>query len=67
MTHPDFAAVAEILDNTTCRILIAGGISSIGDLIKLKELGVDGAVLGQAIYTGAVDLTEAVSAILAHS
>jgi len=67
MTHPNFAAVAEILDNTTCRILIAGGISSIGDLIKLKELGVDGAVLGQAIYTGAVDLTEAVSAILAHS
>ena len=35
--------------------------------LKLKELGVDGAVLGQAIYTGAVDLAEAVSAIQAHS
>ncbi|HIF11602.1 MAG TPA: 1-(5-phosphoribosyl)-5-[(5-phosphoribosylamino)methylideneamino]imidazole-4-carboxamide isomerase [Dehalococcoidia bacterium] len=67
MAHPNFAAAAEILDNTTCRILIAGGISSIDDLLRLKELGVDGAVLGQAIYTGALDLTEAVSAIQAHS
>jgi len=66
MAHPNFAAAAELLDNTTCRILIAGGISSIDDLLKLKELGVDGAVLGQAIYTGAVDLAEAVSVIQAH-
>ena len=67
MAHPNFEAAAELLDNTTCRILIAGGISSIDDLLKLKELGVDGAVLGQAIYTGAVDLAEAVSVIQAHS
>ena len=67
MAHPNFAAADELLDNTTCRILIAGGISSIDDLLKLKELGIDGAVLGQAIYTGAVDLAEAVSAIQAHS
>jgi phosphoribosylformimino-5-aminoimidazole carboxamide ribotide isomerase len=67
MAHPNFDAAAELLDNTTCRILIAGGISSIDDLLKLQELGVDGAVLGQAIYTGAVDLAEAVSAIKAHS
>jgi phosphoribosylformimino-5-aminoimidazole carboxamide ribotide isomerase len=67
MAHPNFDAAAELLDNTTCRILIAGGISSIDDLFKLQELGVDGAVLGQAIYTGAVDLAEAVSAIKAHS
>ncbi|HCV27350.1 MAG TPA: 1-(5-phosphoribosyl)-5-[(5-phosphoribosylamino)methylideneamino]imidazole-4-carboxamide isomerase [Dehalococcoidia bacterium] len=67
MAHPNFEAAAELLDNTTCRILIAGGISSIEDLLRLKELGVDGAVLGQAIYTGAIDLAEAVSTIKAHS
>ena len=67
LEQPNFEAAAELLDNTTCRILIAGGISSIRDLLKLKELGVEGAVLGQAIYTGAIDLAEAVSAIKAHS
>ncbi|MDP6823727.1 MAG: 1-(5-phosphoribosyl)-5-[(5-phosphoribosylamino)methylideneamino]imidazole-4-carboxamide isomerase [Dehalococcoidia bacterium] len=67
MAHPNFDAAVELLGNTTCRILIAGGISSIDDLLKLKELGVDGAVLGQAIYTGAIDLAEAVSVIQAHS
>jgi phosphoribosylformimino-5-aminoimidazole carboxamide ribotide isomerase len=67
MAHPNFEAAAKLLDNTTCRILIAGGISSIEDLLRLKELGVDGAVLGQAIYTGAIDLAEAVSTIKAHS
>lgn len=67
LEQPNFDAASELLDTTTCRILIAGGISSIRDLLKLKELGVEGAVLGQAIYTGAIDLAEAVSAIKAHS
>ena len=66
MAHPNFDAAAELLGNTTCRILIAGGISSIDDLLKLKKLGVEGAVLGQAIYTGAIDLAEAVSVIQAQ-
>lgn len=67
LARPNFVAASELLDNTTCRILIAGGISSISDLLKLDELGVEGAVLGQAIYTGAIDLAEAVSALQAHS
>ncbi|MCH7906197.1 MAG: 1-(5-phosphoribosyl)-5-[(5-phosphoribosylamino)methylideneamino]imidazole-4-carboxamide isomerase [Chloroflexi bacterium] len=67
LERPNFDAAAELLDNTTCRILIAGGISSIGDLLELSKLGVEGAVLGQAIYTGAIDLAEAVSALRTHS
>ncbi|MBT3943685.1 MAG: 1-(5-phosphoribosyl)-5-[(5-phosphoribosylamino)methylideneamino]imidazole-4-carboxamide isomerase [Chloroflexi bacterium] len=67
LAHPNFEAAGELLDNTTCRILIAGGISSIDDLLKLNEMGIDGAVLGQAIYTGAIDLAEAVSAVRAQS
>ena len=67
LAHPNFEAAGELLNNTTCRILIAGGISSIDDLLKLNEMGVDGAVLGQAIYTGAIDLAEAVSAVRAQS
>ena len=41
-------------------VIAAGGISSLADLRGLKELmegGLEGAVVGRAIYTGALDLT----------
>lgn len=43
-------------------IIAAGGISGLGDLISLKERvprGVEGAVVGKAIYTGDLDLARA--------
>ncbi|MDA1258158.1 MAG: 1-(5-phosphoribosyl)-5-[(5-phosphoribosylamino)methylideneamino]imidazole-4-carboxamide isomerase [Chloroflexi bacterium] len=67
LSHPNFEAAAELAGRTTCRILFAGGIASIDDLVRLAELGIDGAVTGQAIYTGAIDLAEAISAVGAHS
>jgi phosphoribosylformimino-5-aminoimidazole carboxamide ribotide isomerase len=43
-------------------VIAAGGISKISHLIKLKELGVEGAILGRAIYTGDINLKEALEA-----
>jgi phosphoribosylformimino-5-aminoimidazole carboxamide ribotide isomerase len=42
-------------------VIAAGGISKLDHLRKLKGLGVEGAVLGRAIYTGDIDLKEALS------
>lgn len=42
-------------------VIVAGGISSRGDILRLKELaelGVEGAVIGRALYEGAVTLAE---------
>lgn len=36
-------------------IIASGGISSMDDLRSLSELGVDGAIIGRAMYTGALD------------
>ncbi len=41
-------------------IIASGGVSSIDDVSSLKELGIYGAIIGKAYYTGAVDLREAV-------
>lgn len=65
LEHPDFAAAAELLRETGCRILVAGGIASVEDLVRLSRLGVEGAITGQAIYTGAIDLRAAISKISA--
>lgn len=39
----------------------SGGVSSPDDIRALKEIGVYGAILGKAIYTGAVDVADAVA------
>ena len=42
------------------RIIASGGITYYEELEKLKEMGVRGAVLGKAIYDGAIDIGKAV-------
>ena len=44
------------------RIVASGGVSSLEDIRALRDLGLYGAILGKAYYTGAVDLREALEA-----
>ena len=43
------------------KLIASGGISSIKEIKTLSTLGMDGVILGKALYTGAIDLMEAVS------
>lgn len=43
-------------------IVASGGISDIGDIKALRQLGLYGAIIGKAYYTGAIDLKEALEA-----
>ncbi len=63
LTEPNFAAIAELLAHTKLPIIAAGGISSLGHLKRLAQIGVEGAIIGQALYTGDIDLREAISAM----
>ena len=42
------------------QIIASGGVSSIADIRNLASLGIHGAIVGKAYYTGAVDLAEAI-------
>lgn len=55
-------AVVEELRRNTPRtpLLVSGGIAALEDLEWLRAAGVDGVVLGMSIYTGAIDLREAI-------
>lgn len=44
-------------------ITASGGVSSMADILALREMDMYGAVIGKAYYTGAVDLREAVKAV----
>jgi phosphoribosylformimino-5-aminoimidazole carboxamide ribotide isomerase len=63
LTSPNLEAVAELLSQVSVPIIAAGGISSIEHLTKLAELGAEGAIVGRAIYTGDLNLAEAMKAI----
>lgn len=49
---------AEILAASDVKLIASGGVSSIDDLIKVKELGCEGAILGKAIYEGRIQLKD---------
>jgi phosphoribosylformimino-5-aminoimidazole carboxamide ribotide isomerase len=55
MRGVDRAAAARLRARTTKPIVIAGGVTTAGDVRALEALGLD-AVVGMAIYTGALDL-----------
>lgn len=63
LTGPNFEAVAELLTHIGVPVIAAGGISSIEHLTKLAGLGVEGAIVGRAIYTGDLKFKEAVRSI----
>ena len=44
-------------------IVVAGGITSIDDLVELAKLGVEGAISGMAIYSGSLDLQRAIETV----
>ena len=48
----------EILAAANVKLIASGGVASIDDLIKVKELGCEGAILGKAIYEGRISLRD---------
>jgi phosphoribosylformimino-5-aminoimidazole carboxamide ribotide isomerase len=44
-------------------VIAAGGVGSVQDVVRLRECGVEGAIIGRALYTGDIDLTEALAAV----
>ena len=52
-----------LADGLDAEVLVAGGVNSLDGLRKLRDVGVAGVILGEALFTGAVDLGEAISAV----
>jgi len=60
LVGPNLAALKAMQSATTRPLIASGGVSSLADLRALAELGVEGAIVGKAIYTGDVDLAAAI-------
>jgi len=63
LTEPNLTAIAELVNTVRLPILAAGGISSLAHLALLEQLGVEGAIVGKALYTGNINLKEALAKV----
>ncbi len=58
---PNFEETAKLANISNCPVIISGGVSSIKDIKKAKELNnknIEGIVVGKAIYDGDIELDE---------
>jgi len=58
---PNFDESAKVADTSNCPVIISGGVSSINDIKKAKELNnrnIEGIIVGKAIYDGDIKLDE---------
>jgi phosphoribosylformimino-5-aminoimidazole carboxamide ribotide isomerase len=60
MRGPDLAGTRQIIHETGINVIASGGVSSLEDLKSIQALGAEGAIIGQALYIGAIDLREAI-------
>lgn len=57
---PNLDALREMQQAISCSLIASGGVSSIDDLRSIAALGIEGAIVGKALYTGGVDLAAAI-------
>jgi len=62
LSGTNLALYSELGSRFPIRFTASGGVTSVDDVKKLAEMGLYGAILGKALYTGALDLKEALLA-----
>jgi phosphoribosylformimino-5-aminoimidazole carboxamide ribotide isomerase len=63
LTEPNYAATSALISPGGPAIIASGGISHHDHLLQLARLGVEGAIVGRALYTEAIDLATAIDAL----
>jgi phosphoribosylformimino-5-aminoimidazole carboxamide ribotide isomerase len=63
LTEPNFMATFELVDAIRYPVIASGGISSLKHVKLLNRLGVEGAIIGKALYTGDINLEQAINAV----
>ena len=63
LTSPNYEAIEALVKSVDAALIAAGGVAEVAHLVRLAELGVEGVIVGRALYDGRVDLTDALAAV----
>lgn len=58
---PNVQAMKEMTEAVSIDVVASGGVSSVDDIARLKDTGVEGAIVGKALYTDALCLKDAIN------
>lgn len=60
MEGPNFEQLSMLRNAVSCAIVASGGVTTLEDIAKLRDAGIDAAIAGKAVYTGALALADAI-------
>lgn len=60
LSGPSYVHLAALRRGTYCKLIASGGITTLEDVRRLRDLGMNGAIIGKALYAGTIDLKEAI-------
>ena len=58
---PNVTATADIVNAVSADVIASGGVTSFSDIEALKNIGAYGAIIGRALYTGDLNLSDTIS------
>ena len=61
LSGPNLTMLDELKASVKCNIIASGGVANLKDIINLTDLDIYGAICGKAIYSGNLDLAQAIS------
>ena len=62
LTSPNFSANAQLVAETGMKVQASGGVSTLEHIKELALTGVEGVIIGTALYRGAITLKDAIGA-----
>lgn len=61
LSGPNFAQLDALQKTVSCNIVASGGVTTLDDVKRLRDMGLYGAIIGKAYYAGTIDLAQAVA------
>lgn len=60
LSGPSYEQLGALQKAVSCNITASGGVATLDDVKRLRDMGLYGAIIGKAYYAGTIDLTQAV-------
>lgn len=61
LAGPNLAAMASMKQAVTCEVIASGGVTELDDVRQLAAVGMDGCIIGRALYEGRMTLPDAIA------
>jgi len=63
LTEPNFTQTFDLIESLRLPVIASGGITTLSHLRILDKLGAEGAIVGRALYSGDINLKQALAAV----